>query len=46
MTDINASMIDATALTTIRAEVVHQRQKWSKCQLCGKDCKKVTEGNL
>jgi len=46
MTGINPSTIDATALTAIRVEVVHQRQKWSMCQLCGRDCEKLTEENL
>ena len=46
MTAIHASTIDVTAITTIRVEVVHQRQKWSICQLSGRDCEKVTERNL
>jgi hypothetical protein len=45
MTSINTSMIDATPLTTILVEVDHQRQEWIKCQLRGRDCEKVSEGN-
>jgi len=46
MTGMNVSMIDMIALTTLRIEVVHQIEMLNRCQLCGKDCEKVTEGYL